>query len=681
MSKIRLTRWLTDIQLPSWTPLALVLTVCLYAFGILLARLGYFQDDWHHIFEAYWYGSSGLRSFLLGDRGPFAYLIYVPFFKLLGFVPAHWHWSLLVLRFCTAAFFWLGFRQIWPGKEVLTGWLVLIFAIYPAFHLQPLAVAYTLHWSMYLAFAASVFLMLLAARHPRAYMPLTASAMLLEVLHLLVIEYFSGLVLSRMVLLWLSFAGLPARQRWKNSLRHSLPYLAIFLLYLVYRSSFVSLIGVDRFPLEATLLGSGGVTLRAAAQILETVLQDVVYVLISSWYSAIDPATIELSRVSTLGIYASMLVLAGLAFLLFSRLQSQVKDSNTSSTGKGIAAGGFLCVIFGMLPVWGAGLSIFQKNLLWSDRLALPAMLGASMVVVGLVSLLVDRASYRNLILSALLALGIGQAGFTARSYQSSWDKQEHLYWQLHWRAPALRSGTLVVADQEVLYFMGVGPASFALNMLYPQRAQWPKASYWFNAGMEGIDWERFSAGVPAEFGKHTATFTATRDGVLAITFLPERDQCLWVLRPEYESLRDLSDMAKTWLGVSNLARIESAPLSVPPPEIFGAEPAHDWCYYFEKADLARQLEQWSKILGLWAEAQAGNLRAGSGIELLPFVEAQARTGDWRSAGSLTMQAVTLPGRATPVFCDLWRDLVATTPATPDRDEVNATTRDRLQCQ
>ena len=116
-------RRLGEIRLPDWSALAFIFLVCLYSFGILLSRLGFFQDDWHHVFQAYWYGPEGLRRFLLTDRGPFAYLVYIPFFKLLGFSPASWHWSLMLVRFLTVALFWLALRQVWPDQKALAGWL------------------------------------------------------------------------------------------------------------------------------------------------------------------------------------------------------------------------------------------------------------------------------------------------------------------------------------------------------------------------------------------------------------------------------------------------------------------------------------------------------------------------------------------------------------------------------
>ena len=43
---------------------------------------------------------------------------------------------------------------------------------------------------------------------------------------------------------------------------------------------------------------------------------------------------------------------------------------------------------------------------------------------------------------------------------------------------------------------------------------------------------------------------------------------------------------------------------------MFGSEPPHLWCYYFEKADLARQLQDWQSVLQLEKQARARGLYA-----------------------------------------------------------------------
>jgi len=160
----------------------------------------------------------------------------------------------MLIRFMTAFLFWLSLRQIWPDQKSLTNWLALLFVIYPIFTLQPLSVAYTLHWAMYFVFMLSLFLMLFAIRHRNIYLPLTIVALLLEVFHLISIEYFSGLELSVPIFLWLLFSDLSPGSIEENR-ADQFPYLVVLALYVVYRSSYGTLFGYDRFALLPTLTG------------------------------------------------------------------------------------------------------------------------------------------------------------------------------------------------------------------------------------------------------------------------------------------------------------------------------------------------------------------------------------------------------------------------------------------
>ena len=599
---------LRDINLPEWAAPVFIFLVCFFSFGMLLSRLGFFQDDWHHVFYAYWQGAQGLKRFLTVDRGPFAYVIYVFFFRVLGFSPAHWHWSLMLIRFLTAFVFWLSMRQIWPGRNGLTTWLALFFAIYPVFMLQPLSVAYTLHWVMYLVFMASLFLMLYAIRHPKAYLAATIVAVLFQATQLAFIEYFSGLELSRLIFLWFVFSNLPARERIGKTLRYSLPYLITLILYVIYRSSFSVLFGYDRFAIFSTLAGLAQSPITGLTALLQSMFQDIVYILVTPWYSAVDPSLIDLSRPLTYLIFASVLGFAVLTYYVISRLEKTLGERDVPGLGRQIAVAGLVSLILAILPFWLAGFSIFQKNLLWSDRLALAAMVGASMIVTGGIYTIIEKSFTRNLVLSLLLGLGIGLHVQNARSYQSSWDKQEQFYWQLYWRAPSLQPNTMIVADQEILYFMGIYPTAFAINMLYPQVTTPPVASYWFNAGYEHINWLTFNAGEPATFEKYATTFTANNKNILSITFEPGQGQCLWVLRPEYADVQGLTSPAYDWMSISNPSRIEPDSQYLPPPDIFGNEPDHGWCYFYEKADLARPVSG----MGNYRRAMEGGRSEGS---------------------------------------------------------------------
>ncbi len=669
-----------NISLPEWAAPLFIFVVCSFSFGIVLSRLGFFQDDWHHVFYAYWQGDQGLQRFLLADRGPFAWVVYATFFRILGYAPTAWHWSLMMIRFLTGLVFWLGLRQIWPGRARMTGWLAAIFVIYPIFTLQPLAVAYTLHWVMYLVFMISLCLMLSAVRHPKYSVPLSAAALALEGVHLAFIEYFSGLELCRLIFLWLIFWEVPGGERWKKTIRQALPYLVVLALYVAYRSSYSDLFGYDRFTPLTTFLDTFRVPLAGLVGILQVMLQDVIYVILSQWYTAVDPAIIDLTRPSTYLIFGSMLAFVAAACLVFGRLRGAQDGEGNEHSMRGLAPAGLAAIVLALLPFWLTGFSIYQKNPLWSERLALAAMPGASMLVTGAVYALIQQERGRQLVLGTLLGLSIGLQVQTARSYQASWDKQEQFYWQLHWRAPSLEPGTFIVSDQEILFYMGIYPTAFAINLLYPQTTPPPISSYWFNAGFEHVNFSEFSAGKPDTFQKYATTFTATAKDTLAITFEPGQDQCLWILGPQYVNVRALSPVASTWLTVSNPARILATPEAVPPAVIYGAEPKHTWCYYFEKADLAAQQQDWPLAAQLWAEASQQDMHAGNGVELMPFISAYARLDDWTTARKLTLQAESLPDRSTSALCDLWRGLATQAQPSADRDQTVASVEAQLGC-
>ncbi len=701
-SKIR------NASLPAWCGPLMLFVTCFFSFGILLSRLGFFQDDWHHVYYAYAEGVSGLMRFLFTDSRPLAFIAYVPLFKLLGFNPANWHWSLMILRFLTVLTFWYAVRLVWPNLTGMAVWLALLFAVYPAYPLQSLSVAYSLHWIMYLVFMLSVVMMLKAARNPKSYLLYTGLALILQLFHLLMIEYYSGLEFVRLILLWFVFSNNPGTstgseisylKRWKQVLKQWLPYLLVLGIYAAYRMSYHTIYGYDRFT--SNLLNSLIHTpMTGIPFFIQTVLQDSAFVLISPWIATVDPALIDFSRGTTFVILAIILGFSLLGYFVVSRLETQKKEETHRSTRQIILTGA-LAMFFGLLPPWLADMFLFSKNPLWSGRLALGAILGASMLLTGFVYLLVDRPAYRHLVLSILLGLAVGFQAQTARDFQTSWDKQLQFYWQMSWRAPGLQPNTMVVADSEILPYMGYYPTAFALNVLYGPQVGAPGSvnptlrgatapMYWFNNGSEHMNWTNFQHGQPVEIARYSSVFTATNQAVLSITFEPQQGQCLWVLRPSYSEVRSFTDEAYRWMAISNLNLIQPQSTTLwnnpgsstgPPSAVFGSEPKHTWCYYYEKADLASQQKNWQTVTGLWKDAKDKGFHPGASIELIPFIEAEARTGDWTTARELTNMADVLPPVEKSLLCSLWREIETSTTPSGQRDQVILQVKQKLGCQ
>jgi hypothetical protein len=87
---------------------------------------------------------------------------------------------------------------------------------------------------------------------------------------------------------------------------------------------------------------------------------------------------------------------------------------------------------------------------------------------------------------------------------------------------------------------------------------------------------------------------------------------------------------------------------------IFGPEPAHRWCYYFEQADLALQADNWKKVVALGEEAEGKQLHPNEAnrLELLPFLQAYAMLGDLDGFDH-TVSKIKSPGYNNQQMCSV----------------------------
>ncbi len=89
------------------------------------------------------------------------------------------------------------------------------------------------------------------------------------------------------------------------------------------------------------------------------------------------------------------------------------------------------------------------------------------------------------------------------------------------------------------------------------------------------------------------------------------------------------------------LIQADAVPHAKPPLQFFGPEPEPDWCYYFEKAELARQVRDWNLIVQLAEPAfqEEKTFFRKNAFELLPFIEGYVRMGMYDQAADLSFQA------------------------------------------
>ncbi|MDX9991340.1 MAG: hypothetical protein RBS68_04760 [Anaerolineales bacterium] len=659
----------------------LLIALGLLAFGTFIPWLGFYQDDWHHVYYFSQEGLAGLRRFLFFDSRPFAIAVYGPLFKLLGLHPLGWHLFGLLMRILVALTFLQIANLLWAHTRRENTILSALFMLYPAFLLQPMAVMFALHWAMYLLYLLSLWLMLLALRSKRYFMPLTAASLLLGAFQLLMLEYFIGLELLRPVLIFLALRADSGRKRWLSTLKTWIPYLSIAAFYVLFRLSFGALFDYDRNT-PSVLLALFNQPIQTLIYLFQSGLEDFAEILVTAWYETFNPTLFDLARISVPLTWGMVLAVAALLWGGLSRLREQ-NDQIPAGWRRELILVGGLAVLFGLLPGWAIGKTVHTSNPLWNDRFALASLFGAAMIWVGLIHTFVGNAKSRILIFSLMLALALGAQLRSGLAYKQAWEKQTLFYWQLYWRAPQIEPGTAFVSDSEFLTYMGNYPSAFAINTLYPKQTPPGQVDFWlFTAGKNLPRWNDFREGSSLSGVKYASSFTGDSRNSLAILFEPEVQQCLWVLSPPDAAQQTLPALAYEFLPASNLARIKSAPPAwQPSPAIFGPQPGHSWCYTFQKADLARQSGDWDEIIRLWEQAAAAGFGPKHSREYMPFIEAYARTANWKTAEKLTLRAGTITEKARHPLCALWQQLRAETESTPTRAEALNAINNRLDCQ
>lgn len=658
--------------------------VGLLALGILIPWLGFYQDDWHHVYYFLHEGPSGLQRFLFFDSRPFSYPVYIFLFDLFGATPIYWHLYVLAVRITISLVLFKILSLIWPDLRKSHMVISALFLVYPVFLLQSMAVMFSLHWTMLLTYMISLWAMLLANKSSgKKHILLTVFALVLQAFHLIMIEYFIGLEFLRPVLLFFYFKSHPITDRFFITIKQSLPYVLLAAFYVVFRASFSSLLGYDRNSPEV-LLTFFQTPLQTINFLIESWLQDFAEIFISAWYATINPSLFDLNRPSVIVIWGIVVIVTIALGWLFKHLNDSKDDKkNPTNDHIEILTVGFITTLLGILPGWMIGRTIYTSNPLWNDRFAMAALFGAAMVCVSAATLIIAGRKRRDVFLALLIALAVGANLRAGIEFKQAWEKETLFYWQLYWRAPNITPNTAFISDSEFLSYMGNYPTGFAINTLYPKQTMPGHLDYWlFSSGENVGAWDDFRSGTTLGSTKYASRFSSSSKDIIALTFEPQQQQCLWLLSPDNLNFKTLPLMTYEFLPNSNLDQIYQDQTSTwnPRPEIFGEEPAPTWCYFYQKAALAQQYHDWLEISTLWKQAQEQGFGPKNTMEYLPFIEAFARLGEWELAQQMTIRANTLSEKARHPLCSLWDRLKNETSDTNDKKLAALQVEDKLNC-
>jgi hypothetical protein len=267
--------------------------------------------------------------------------------------------------------------------------------------------------------------------------------------------------------------------------------------------------------------------------------------------------------------------------------------------------------------------------------------------------------------------------------------RQTRFYWQLSWRAPALKPGTAVFSDGEIFKYVGLYSTAAGINLIYPPQQPTDQLPYYFfSMGREFAHMmPEFLQGTPIKKEFRHYTFQGnTKDGII-INYNPDEHDCLTVLDPQDASAPDIHEITRDALPNANNGLILSGPTQpgFPPVEIFGAEPEHGWCYLYQKADLAAQQGNWEEVTTIAGQAQEAGYHpelsvSNSPLEWMNFIEAYGRLGHWDEAEALSLAVYEKDSRIDARLCDVWDALESSTPESEARRRVVETIRKSVLC-
>jgi hypothetical protein len=666
-------------------PLALLGALVL-AFGLLIPWLGYYHDEWHFIYYDAIRGPQGLVEMFKYDGHPLAVWTYLLSFNLLGVRPLGWHIYSLLWRWLAVTMFWLLLNRLWTSQKRLTFIAALLFAVYPTFVLQVLPISYFEVWVGFFLIFLSFFCTLQAVRHPEKFWLYTALAILAKFGQMLTSEYTWGMELMRPVMIWFLLPGkLTFRDKILQSIKIWLPYLAIFAGFSLWRTLFFQA-GRKEIAFQSEIFQA---PLQTAFGWIQHGFPDLVLILLTSWYEVLQPANLFLGSRENLLLLGLMIISSGALFFYLQGLtQADETEASRQPVLRAAVILGLTGLVVGLIPSYAAGYTVYLSAPPGNTRFALGALPAAAILISAALELLISSNRARMGVVAVLVSLAIGWHVRYTSEFRDLWRYQVDFYRQLSWRAPALKPGTALMATgpffprtqypSAILAVSGNYPTALAINTMYAGKPGVDgKIPYWF---FQAAD-ESPGASGPENDRHLNSRFSGVAGQNLYFSYRPQRGQCLRILSPADTPAPDTDAQGPispeySLSGIDPAGQTDFSLLN----QLIGPEKARNWCYYYEKADLARQRADWPAIAALWQTAQARRFKPSEGQEYIPFITAFAQLGRWDEALELTRSANKITARGADTYCRLWTRLAAETPSAPPKAAAVAKIREIFSC-
>ncbi|MBT7782429.1 MAG: hypothetical protein HN741_05885, partial [Anaerolineae bacterium] len=656
------------------SPPLILAGIAVLAYGILAPQLGFYWDDLPMSWIRYELGQEAFTQYFSTNRPAWG-VWYGLLTKFIPHKPVYWQIIALFWYWFSSVIVWGIFAKLFPERKKLALISGLLFLLYTGFNQHPVSFNYGYLFTVYSLYLLSLLAMLWGIKKPRLlYLGLLASA-----LNLIMAEYFFTLDFIRPFLLWIAFQHIAdLKERASRVFSTWLPYLILFFAGIAGRSLIFNN-QIYEYKLLDNLRAAPLLTIWDLAQ---TILLSLWTTFILAWSQAFTPPDFELQGKVTITIYLGIVFISfGLVFFALiqknntlsekSKAQSKKNFITTPRTKEALSliAIGILSALLAGVPFWLTDLPISLA--FPASRATFPFMLGSVFFTIGIISL-IPRKELQIILFTTLIAFSAGRQFLWADEFRRDWIVQKNLFWQMSWRIPDLEENTLVLMNEGALKFYADNSLSAPLNWIYEPDASADHIPYMvFHPRTRfGVDGENLEEDMPLYHDFIAGEFNGNTDQMLLINFSPPG--CLHIIDPEIDSENKF---------ISDILIRNAAPFSRPElildqgeptlPEIYAPEPKHGWCYYFQRAELARQRGDWEQAVKLGEKAFDSGDYPNDPTENFVFIEAYAHVNDWENAEQVSTRAKQIsPSYMTPLLCPLWERIDSDTSDSPEKKEV-----------
>lgn len=639
----------------------LFLAVSVLAYGLLFWRHGFYWDDMPMSWIRYELGREALTKYFYTARPVWAVLYQVTT-TFLPPVPAAWQIFSILWRWFGVVLLWKFVRELWPGREGMAILAGLLFLLYPGFNLQWASFLTAHFWIVVSFFLASFLLMLEAMKNPERYWIYTVPAMLLSVLNLWMLEYFYSLEFVRVIVIfYLLLQAGQGRGLFKlvrQTLLHWSPYLLVFIANVLYRTFVFTNEAYGNILFAELRIDP----IAAFDGLFRSIFSDLWLASAQAYGTIFIFPNIAVDGPLTTLMYVVAVLIVGGSVYFFLRNAISPTQRLSSSWMIGI---GFLAMLLSGGPYWLATLDISLS--FPASRFTMSFMPGVSLLLAGLFELIPPRLRFA--LAAAIVALSAGRQVMIGDSFLRDWGSQKNLFWQMRWRVPALEPYTLVLINEELSYYAD-NSISAALNWMYDPDASADDIHYalFYPVNRLGGSLTSLEPDMPVRYTYIAGDFHGNTSDAVAFYYDPP--YCLRLLDPDLDANNRFildDSLMRDAAALSNPGRILREPVALM-PAFYAPEPGHGWCYYFQKAELARQFGDWDEVNRLAAEAFELDEHFNNPVELFVFIEGYAHAGDWGAAVELSREARQVSKNyVDPLLCKLWNRIEAETAPGEDR--------------